>query len=347
MGLVRKLYVSAYGKVYGAMTLPEFQYVEPKSLKEASRLLRRAGRGTIFGGGTDLLTLMRTRLQKPACVVGLGAIPGLSFVRYEKGRGLRIGALTTLSALCHSPQVKEHCPMLAQAAEKVASLQVRNAATLGGNILLDTKCPYYNQSPLWLESGEPCLKAGGDICHAVKGQKSCYAVWSSDTAPPLVALGARVKLVRDRKERWLAVDQLYTGLGDKPCNLAPDEILTEVLIPKCACDVKGAYLRYSQREAIDYPVVSVAVAHYQHKKFAEFRIVGGGVAPAPKRLVQAEALLRGQSVNAALAQKAAAIAAKEVCPIKDVFYPSRFKREVLRGLVEDAIIACVFGEKAG
>jgi len=339
--------VSVSSEGYEAMTLPGFQYIEPKSLKEASRLLRQAGRGKILGGGTDLLTLMRTRLEKPAFVIGLGAVPGLSSIRYQKGRGLSIGAFTTLSALCHSSEVQEQCPMLAQAAEKIASPQMRNAATLGGNILLDTKCPYYNQSPLWLESGEPCLKAGGDICLAVKGQKSCYAVWSSDTAPPLVALGARVKLVRDGKERWLAGDQLYTGLGDKPCAVAADEILTEILIPEHSCRLRGVYLRYSQRQVIDYPVVSVAVAYYQHKKPAAFRIVAGGVNPAPKRLVQAEALLRNQSIDAGLAQKAAAMAAKEVGPIKDVFYPSRFKRDVLRALVEDGIIACVFGEKAG
>ena len=339
--------VSVSSEGYEAMTLPEFQYIEPKSLKEVSRLLRQVRRGKILGGGTDLLTLMRMRLEKPAFVIGLGAIAGLSFIRYQKGRGLRIGAFTTLSAIGRSSEVKERCPILAQAADKIASPQMRNAATLGGNILLDTKCPYYNQSPLWLESGERCLKAGGDICLAVRGEKSCYAVWSSDTAPPLVALDARVKLVRGEKERWLLLDRLYTGLGDKPCKVAADEILTEVLIPEDSCRLRGVYLRYSQREVIDYPVVSVAVAQYRNKKSAEFRIVAGGVDPAPKRLVQAEALLRGQRIDETLAQKAAAMAAKEVGPIKDVFYPSRFKRDVLRALVEDGILACVLGEKAG
>lgn len=327
------------------MTLPEFQYVEPRNLKEASLLLRRTGQAKILGGGTDLLTLMRMRLENPAFVIGLGAIPGLSFIRYQKGRGLRIGGFTSLSTICGSSEVKEQCPMLAQAAEKIASPQMRNAATLGGNILLDTKCPYYNQSPLWLESGERCLKAGGDICLAVIGQKSCYAVWSSDTAPPLVALGARVKLVRGGKERWLPLDRLYTGLGDKPCKVAADEVLTEVLVPERSCRQKGVYLRYSQREVIDYAVVSLAVAQYRQQKPVEFRIVAGGVDPAPKRLVKAEAMLRGQEIDETLAQKAAAMAAKEVGPIKDVFYPSRFKRDVLRALVEDGILACVFGEK--
>lgn len=298
-----------------------------------------------MGGGTDLLTLMRMRLEKPAFVVGLGAIPGLSFIRYQKGQGLRIGAFTSLSAICNSSEVKEHCPMLAQAADKIASPQMRNAATLGGNILLDTKCPYYNQSPLWLESGERCLKAGGDICLAVRGQKSCYAVWSSDTAPPLVALGARVKLVTAKKERWLAAERLYTGLGERPCRVAAGEILTEVLIPEGSCRASGVYLRYSQREVIDFPVVSVAAARFQRKQTAEFRIVAGGVDPAPKRLVQAEALLRGKNIDATLAQKAAAVAAREVGPIKDVFYASRFKRDVLKALAEEAILACVSGEK--
>lgn len=328
------------------MTLPQFRYLEPKSLREASRLLTKAKGAKVLGGGTDLLTLMRMRLAKPAYLIGLGAIRGLSFIRYQKGRGLRIGAFTPLTATCSSSEVREQCPMLAQAAEKIASPQMRNAATLGGNILLDTKCPYYNQSPLWLESGEQCLKAGGDICLAVRGQKSCYAVWSSDTSPPLVALGARVKLVRGGKERWLALEGFYTGLGDKPCKIAADEILTEVLIPESSCRARGAYLRYSQREVIDFPVVSVAVARYRQKKAAPFRIVAGGVDPAPKRLFEAEALLRGQNIDATLARKAAATAAKEVGPIKDVFYPSRFKRDVLRALVEDGILACVSGEKA-
>lgn len=321
------------------MSLPSFQYLEPRSVREASRLLKRAGRAKILGGGTDLLTLMRMRLEKPALVIGLGAIPNLSFIRYQKGRGLRIGALTSLSAICASFEVKEQCPMLAQAAEKIASPQMRNAATLGGNLLLDTKCPYYNQSPLWLESGQPCLKAGGDICLAVRGQKSCYAVWSSDTVPPLIAVGARVKLMRGGKERWLSLDRLYTGLGDRPCKVGRDEIVTEVLVPEACCRLKGVYLRYSQREVIDFPVVSVAVAYDRHKKSGEFRIVAGGVDPAPKRLVQAEALLHGQRIDETLAQKAAAIGAKEVGPIKDVFYSSRFKRDVLGALLEEGILA--------
>lgn len=322
------------------MNLPTFEYIEPKSAKEASRLLRTARRGKVLGGGTDLLTLMRMRLEEPALVIGLGAIPGLSSIRYQKGRGLRIGAFTSLSAICNSSEVQQQCSMLAQAAERIASPQMRQAATLGGNILLDTKCPYYNQSSLWLESGERCLKAGGERCLAVRGEKSCYAVWSSDTAPPLVALNARVKLVRGGKERWLPIDRLYTGLGDKPCKIASDEILTEALIPEDSCRLESVYLRYSQREVIDFPVVSVAVARYRRKKSAEFRIAAGGVDPAPKRLRQAEALLRGQVINEASAQKAAAMAAREVGPIKDVFYPSRFKRDVLRALVEEAVLAC-------
>ncbi len=289
--------------------------------------------------------MMRMRVEKPAFVIGLGAIPGLSFIRYQKGRGLRIGAFASLSAVCCSPEVKKHCAILVQAAEKIASPQMRNAATLAGNILLDTKCPYYNQSALWLESGERCLKAGGDVCLAVRGEKSCYAVWSSDTAPPLVALGAKVKLVRGDKEQWVPLDRLYTGLGDRPCKVAPDEILTEVLIPEKSCRLRGTYLRYSQREVIDFPVVSVAVAHYRGKKSSEFRIVAGGVDPAPKRLTRAEALLRNQKVNQAMAQKAATAAVKEVGPIKDVFYPSRFKRDVLGALVEEGILACVSAEQ--
>ncbi|MBI4523690.1 MAG: FAD binding domain-containing protein [Deltaproteobacteria bacterium] len=309
-------------------------------MKEASRLLQQRG-GKIWGGGTDLLSLMRMRLEKPLFIVSLGAIPGLSFIRYQKGQGLRIGAFTPLASICSSSDVKEQCPMLAKAIEKIASPQIRNAATLGGNILLDTKCPYYNQSPLWIESGERCLKAGGDQCLAVRGQDSCYAVWSSDTAPALIALGARIKVTQGRQQRWLLIDRLYTGLGDRPCNIAADEIVTEVLIPESSCRVKAAYRRHSQRDVIDFPVVSVAVAHYSTKKAADFRIVAGGVDPAPKRLLRTEALLNGQTIDGNLARQAGAAAAREVGPIKDVFYPSRFKREVLGALVEDAILACV------
>ncbi len=331
------------------MALPQFNYFQPKTLREASNLLKKEkGQGKILGGGTDLLPLMRMRLETPPIVVSLDAIRNLSFIRYQKGQGLRIGAFTSLAAISQSPEIRTRCPILAQAAEKAASPQIRNAATLGGNILLDTKCPYYNQSPLWLESGVRCLKAGGDICFAVRGAKSCYAAWSSDTSPALAALKARVKLVKAEGKRWLSLDHLYTGLGDKPHRIAADEILAEVLIPESCCRLRGVYLRYSQREAIDFPVVSVAVAVAPSggEEVGEVHIVAGGVDPAPKRLAQAEALIRGKKVDVALAQKAAALAAKEVSPIKDVFYPSRFKRDVLRALVEEGIMACVFGEKA-
>ena len=332
------------------MNLPSFQYFEPRSVKEASRLLRQGkGRGKILAGGTDLLNLMRMRSETPSFLVNLGALKELSFIRYDKAGGLRIGALTSLAAISESAEVRVRCPMLAQAAEKIASPQMRNAATLGGNILLDTKCPYYNQTPLWFESGIRCLKAGGDECLAVKGEKNCYAFWSSDTVPPLIALGARVKIVTGEKGHWLNLDKLYTGLGDKPVKIAADEILTEVLIPASSCHMKGAYLRFSQREAIDFPVVSVAVAAAVSRqgKISRLRIVAGGVDSAPKRLLKAEGLLRGKIVDGALAPAAAAMAAREVAPIKDVFYPSRFKRDVLRALVEDGILACMSGEKAG
>lgn len=330
------------------MGLPNFQYFEPKNLTEASRLLKQGnGRGRVMGGGTDLLNLMRMGLQKPLYVVSLCAIPDLSFIRYQKGKGLKIGAFTSLATISQSSEVKSHCPVLAQAAEKIASPQVRNAATLGGNILLDSKCPYYNQSPLWFESGVRCLKAGGDLCLAVRQDKLCYAVWSSDTVPPLIALGARVKLVTASTERWLSLDRLYTGMGDKPCKIAAGEILTEVLIPESSCRLSGVYLRYSQREVIDFPVVSVAVALSHAETFGDLRIVAGGVDSAPKRLLQTEAILRGKKMDGLAARKAAAMAAKEVSPIKDVFYPSRFKRDVLRTLVEDGILACVSGKKAG
>lgn len=317
--------------------LPDFEYFAPETVDQACGLLSQyRERARIKAGGTDLLVRMKQRLANPACVVGTERLADLAYIKYEPRAGLRLGVLTTLHEMETSPLLRERFPMLAQAAGGVAYPQIRNRGTLGGNICLDTRCIYFNQSRSWRQARLPCYKTGGEVCHVVKGGKHCYAILAADTVPAFMGLGARVRLASAQGERLLALEEFYTGRGDIATVLRPDEMAVEVQVPPS--HGSGVYLKYSLRGSVDFALVSVAAFMVQEGGVCSTaRIALGGVASGPVRAARAEGELAGKKLTPELIGQAAEMASHQVRPLVPLGAPTDYKRRLIRVLVKQAL----------
>ncbi|MDP2644688.1 MAG: FAD binding domain-containing protein [Desulfobacterales bacterium] len=326
------------------MRIETFEYLRPATLKEACDILaERSGAACILAGGTDLIPRLKQQLVRPSCLLDTTDMAEYRYVRSDAA-GLAIGAGTTLQHLTSSETVRQQAPILAEAAGRVASRQIRNVATLGGNLCLQTRCWFYNQSRAWKRAKPDCYKAGGEICYVVNKPGQCYAVFQGDTAPALLALNARVKLLSARGERTLAIDQLYSGNGRDPFTIAPDELLVEVMIPHLPDGSAAAYGKFSHRKAVDFPLAGVAVwlaVDDAQGKGRGARLALTGVGPAPFRVPAAEALLAGPETDAAAIRGAAAAAARAAQPVKNLHHgPPALRRKMVgimsRRAIEDA-----------
>ncbi len=216
--------------------LPAFEYLTPRTVGDAVKYLADRGPDAMLvAGGTDLFPNMKRGQFEPKALVGLRGIRELSGVRGEGRAGLTIGACTTLSAVATHPELARRYRALATAAGLVSSPQLRNAGTLGGNVCVDTRCNYYNQSYEWRKAVGFCMKKDGDICLVAPGSDRCWAVSSSDTAPVLWALGATARLAGPAGERTIAVSALYQDDGIAYLAKRPDEVLTELALPPASC----------------------------------------------------------------------------------------------------------------
>ncbi|MBI4318116.1 MAG: FAD binding domain-containing protein [Chloroflexi bacterium] len=322
------------------MRLPKFTYLSPKSVGEARAMLgEHKGEARLLAGGTDIIVAMKQRRKVPEYLVNLKDLSELSYVRYSDADGLALGALVTLDDIQGSAVVREKFPALSQAAAKVAAPQIRNSGTIGGNLCLDSRCWYYNQSEFWRSARAACFKMGGDQCYVVKGGKQCYSLVSADTAPALIALGASAKVVGPASERTVAVEKFFTGEGRTLNVLDADEIVTEIAVPNQPAGSGEVYLKFSYREAIDFPLVGVAamVSLNGNGKCQDVRIAVGAASPAPIRTVKAEEALRGKEIDEDVLAEAAQAATKEVSPIVHIYAPVAYKRKLVGVLVQRAV----------
>ena len=241
------------------MRLPSFRYAEPSTLQEAVAFLGEHGNQCrVIAGGTDLLPSMKQGIFNPAVLLSPERIPDLDKLEWDDQGGLRLGPLFKIRALESDGNILRKFPMIHHAARVLASPQLRFMGTVGGNLSLDTRCYYYNQSNSWRRSRPACIKMGGEVCNAIGGRKKCFAVFCGDLAPVLIALEARVTLLSGRGERTLPLADYYSGDGARPIVKEPDELLVSVDIPP---PPKGAYttfLKYRIRKSIDFPLASVA-----------------------------------------------------------------------------------------
>ncbi|HXH81879.1 MAG TPA: FAD binding domain-containing protein [Candidatus Tectomicrobia bacterium] len=320
------------------LRLPAFSYVAARSLGEAVRAVADAGPdGMLVAGGTDLFPNMKRRQFEPKTLVGLRAVRELRGVRGSARAGLTVGACETLAVVARHPEVARAYPALARAAGVVSSPQLRNMGTIGGNVCVDTRCNYYNQTFEWRKAIGFCMKKDGDICLVAPGSPRCWAVSSSDTAPALWALGARVRLVGPGGERTIPIGALFRDDGIQYLAKRADEILTELELPP-ADGWRSAYLKLRRRGAFDFPVLGVAAAlRMEGRIVREARIVLGAVASQPREATKAAEALAGRPLTEEVIAEAAAIAAGPAKPLDNTDLTHPYRKKVTRVYVARAL----------
>jgi xanthine dehydrogenase YagS FAD-binding subunit len=316
-----------------------FEYTRATAVDEVIELLAKNGDGAVYplAGGTDLLTLMKADLVAPRRLVDLKRVEHLPTGIVESADGITLGALTTLADIEMSALLQERCPPLAQAAAVAASPQLRNMATLGGNLLQRPRCWYFRSPlfPCWLKGGEECHAYDGENqLHALFGGGPCYAVHPSDLAPALLALDAEVHLVGAEGERTVALADLYALPEEnrrRETVLAPDDLIQSVRIPATALGKKGHFLKAMDRKVWAFALVSVAtVLHLDSGRISDARIVLGGVAPIPWRVSAAEQQLVGAELDAAQITQAAEAALAGAEPLRHNAYKMPLAQSLVR-----------------
>ena len=321
------------------LRLSRFEHHAPRTLEEAVRLMAEHGRNAaLVGGGTDLYPAMKRGLAEPKTVVSLRQVPELRGIRRNPEGGLTIGAMTTLQEVIQDRFVATGYPALGQAANFVASPQIRAMATVGGNLCSDTRCNYYDQSYLWRRAVDFCLKKDGDTCRVAPGSTRCWAVSSSDLAPVAVALGGRVRLASVKGERTIPVQDLYRDDGIAHLSKATDEILADVVLPPPG-GLLSTYLKLRRRGSTDFPVLGVAVAARidPDGRCDLVRIVVGAVAPSPIEIAEAERILVGNRLTDELIEEAAGVVFDAVKPMDNTDLTPYYRKRVAHLYVTRAL----------
>jgi 4-hydroxybenzoyl-CoA reductase subunit beta len=322
------------------LSLPQFQLLQPKTVPEAvDALARHAGEIQVIAGGTDLIPSMRQGLFAPKCVLDIRGIRELRGIR-DSDSGVCIGALTPLAAIEHSGLLKKKYSVLSAAASTVAFPVIRNMGTLGGNICLDTRCLWYNQSLAWRKSCGFCIKKDGDLCHVAPGGTKCWAVFSADTPAALLCLDAELEIVSLRGTRRVALADFYADDGMAHVKLKKDELLTRVFLPVASAGLQGAYRKLRVRGSIDYPLAGVAVTlKRKGDAIADVRVAITGVNPAPLVVSGAREALAGKLVCEETAEFAGELAAKTARPLTTSALTPEYRNEMIRVLTKRALLS--------
>lgn len=323
------------------MSLPQFRLLRPRGTEEAvAGLAKHAGNVRILAGGTDLIPSMRQKLFEPEYVLDLRGIAELRGIRAQAGGAVEIGALTTLSAIEKSAYLRQHFPVLTEAAATVASPVLRNMGTIGGNICLDTRCLWYNQSLTWRKGCGFCIKKDGNLCHVAPGGTKCWAAFSGDTPPALLCLSAEIEIAGPNGARRIPLREFYTGDGENYRRLLPNELVTRVFLPADSADYNGVYRKLRVRGSIDYPLAGVAVVMKRaNGHVAEARIAMTAVNPAPMLVQRAGEVLIGKIVDEALAEAVGDLAARTAKPLTTSALTPEYRREMIRVFTKRAVLA--------
>jgi 4-hydroxybenzoyl-CoA reductase subunit beta len=322
------------------VSLAEFQLLRPRTVEEAvEHLARHAGNLEILAGGTDLIPSMRQRLFTPAYVMDIRGISELRGIRHDHESTV-IGALTSLTTIEHDRDLQRDYPVLTEAAATVASPILRNMGTLGGNICLDTRCLWYNQSLTWRKSCGFCIKKDGDICHVAPGGTKCWAAFSADTPPALLCLGAGIEIAGPNGIRRVLLKHFYTNEGDARMKLERNELVTRIYIPRAAAGLRGAYRKLRVRGSIDYPLAGVAVSYRPnngHMEDAQVAITA--VNPAPFLVPEAHTKLSNHKLDESSAAAAGDAAANISKPLTTSALTPEYRREMIKVLTKRALLS--------
>ncbi|HUF25825.1 MAG TPA: FAD binding domain-containing protein [Gemmatimonadaceae bacterium] len=323
------------------LRLPRFTYLEPASIDEALRLRAAAGPDTMFvAGGTDLYPNMKRRQQTPATVISLSALKDLREISSSADDGATIGAAVTLTDLARNATIRAHWPAVAHAAEVVSTPLLRNMGTIGGNLLLDTRCNYYDQTYEWRKAIDFCMKRDGTICWVAPSSPRCWAVQSSDGVPIAVALGAEVTLASVRGTRRIPAAALYRNDGIDYLTKASDELLVAYHLPPVN-GWRASYVKLRRRGAFDFPVLGVAVRvdFADDGTVSAGRVVLGAVASYPQEVPEAAAALVGSRLETEAIGAAADAAFRPAKPMDNTDFTLAWRKEMVRVYVQRALEA--------
>jgi 4-hydroxybenzoyl-CoA reductase subunit beta len=325
------------------MSMPAFKLVRPHTIDEALRGLCEFPNGDakVIAGGTDVIPNLQMRLFAPRMLVDIKRIRELRGLEWSRAKGLRIGALTTLAEICESPIVREKFPVLASAVHAIAGPLQRNMGTLGGNLCLETRCLWYNQSYFWRKSLGGCLKLpmpNKDAqypetrCHVAPGGERCWAVWSGDSAPALLALDAEVEIASARGVRRLPLAEFYKNDGMDRIALGRDELLTHVYVPLRMAGRRGVYHKLRIRNSIDYPLAGVAAVFdvTADGTMREARVALSAVNPAPLVVREAGEMLVGKRYSPELIESVAQAAIRTAKPLTTSASTPVYRREMVK-----------------
>ncbi len=319
------------------MRLPPFRYIAPTSVSEAAKILKEEGPcAMLVAGGTDLLANMKRGQQTPEILISLSNIKSLHDV--SNSSGLTLGAGLTLGSLLENDSIRDSHTGLWQAAGVVATPLLRNTATIGGNICLDTRCSYYNQNEDWRKAINNCLKKDGDTCWVATTSKTCRAVSSTDTAPALISLGARVRLVSADAERIVEMKDLYQDDGANYLQRHSNEVLTEVILEPLV-GWRSTYWKLRRRGSFDFPILSVAAAVQTDGggTIEDARIVLGAVSSLPLLSTEATEFLVGKKLDDDVIEETGHIMAKLAKPRGNTDLTPIWRKKMVPSFVNHAL----------
>jgi 4-hydroxybenzoyl-CoA reductase subunit beta len=321
------------------MRLPKFSYLVPRTVADAVKMIGDAGpEGQFVAGGTDLYPNMKRRQQTPKTVISITRLHELNQITGDGKSGVRIGASISLTDVCENDLIKRDYPFFAAAARTISTPILRNMGTIGGNLLLDTRCNYYDQNYEWRKGINFCLKKDGDVCWVAPGSKKCWAVQSSDLVPVMVAIGAKVKLVSTLGERVVDAAGLYNNDGIDYLHKRTDELMTEIHLPPLN-GWRATYKKLRRRGAFDFPVLGVAARldMADDGTVKNARLVLGGIAPAPIEVPEAAASLIGSRLDDDAMQAAAEACYRIARPLDNTDFVMNWRKQMARPYVLRAL----------
>ncbi|MGD8278777.1 MAG: FAD binding domain-containing protein [Gemmatimonadota bacterium] len=330
------------------LRLPEFRHHHPASLADALALLaEHAGNVMPIAGGTDLVPNMKHRLFTPGHVVSLKRLAELRGVAVAGGE-LVIGAAETLARLALHPLVRRHAPSLARAAGLVAGPQLRTMGTIGGNLCLDTRCTYYNQTQFWRQALGYCLKKEGDVCHVTKTGRKCVAAHSADTPPVLISVDASVELASADATRHLKVADLFIADGVWNSVRRPDEVLTRIRIPLPPPGRRAAFEKLRQRNSIDFPLLNVAATATigEGERVEAMTVVVSALGARPRVISGIDALAEGRPLDAGLIDEVADRAFQQCHPLTNIIVDPDWRRAMVPVHVRRALSGLIAGRSS-
>jgi 4-hydroxybenzoyl-CoA reductase subunit beta len=321
------------------MRLPAFNLEMPSTVAEAAEILARdPGNTRIVAGGTDLWPNMKRRHQSAETVISMAKVPAMRTIEGDGTGEVRIGALVTLTEITDSTMLATKYPGFARAVGSISAPALRNTGTIGGNLCLDTRCTYYNQTEEWRQSIDCCLKERGEVCWVAPGSTRCWATSSTDAAPVLCALGAKVKLVSSTGERTIGLAEMYVDDGIAYMSKRRDEVLTELILPASA-DVRSTYWKLRRRGSIDFPVLGVGATVQVDDKnvVTACSIYLGAVRSSPTEAVDAQQSLIGKTFDAEAIAEAAKLARKPAAPLDNTDFVVAWRKTMVERYVDGAL----------